>query len=116
LKAVAVQIAARQKASQAADSQGLIESCKVLYRTLVIDANWHMADPADHEVFSQFQVEYIRYLTEGEQKGADGVPLNVVFDIGGHEIAFMRPAMMSRVSYTFERKQQNLEGERKRWL
>jgi hypothetical protein len=81
----------------------------------IIDSNWHLVDGTDRDVFSKFQVEYIRYLTEAEQKGTAGVPVNVIFDIGGHEIAFMRPEMITGVTSAFERKRTTVEEGRNCW-
>jgi hypothetical protein len=81
----------------------------------IIDSNWHLADDADRDAFSKFQIEYIRYLTEAEQKGTAGVPMNVILDIGGHEIAFMRPEMITGVISAFERKRTTVEEERNCW-
>jgi len=65
LEAVAVQIAARQKASQAADSKYLIESCKVLYRTLVVlTSGWRIAEPPDHPIL-QAAIRQFSALLQG---------------------------------------------------
>jgi hypothetical protein len=79
----------------------------------IIDTNWHLADDADREVFSQFQVDYVRYLTESKGGGAEGIPLRIVLELG--PIAIMRPNMTS-VSEAYRRKRERLDRERSRWL
>lgn len=80
----------------------------------IIDANWHLVDDVDRDIFSQFQFEYIRHLVEYKRGGIKEVPMSVLLDIGP-EVAFMRPQMMSGVSKAFQSKRENLEKERKRW-
>jgi len=79
----------------------------------IIDTHWHLADSADRDVFSQFQLEYIRYLTECKEGGTRGVPMRIVLELG--PISFMRPEMISRVDATFQEKQKRLHKERTRW-
>jgi hypothetical protein len=80
----------------------------------IIDTNWHLADLSDRDVFSQFQFEYIRYVVETKQRGAAGIPLQIVLELG--PVSFMRPDMISRLDKVFLEKQESLERERSRWL
>ena len=80
----------------------------------IIDTHWHLADSTDRDILSQFQLEYIRYLTECKEGGTRGVPMRIVLDELGL-ISFMRPEMISRVDAAFQEEQRNMHKERTHW-
>jgi hypothetical protein len=72
----------------------------------VLEANWHLTDLADVEIFSRFQVDYTRFLSEVKQRGRQKVPLQIMMKLG--PIPFMHPDMIARVHAAVQQKQARL--------
>jgi hypothetical protein len=72
----------------------------------ILETNWRLADLADAEIFSRFQVDYTRFLTEVEQHGQKKIPLQILMQLG--PIHFMHPDMIACVHGAVQRKQTRL--------
>jgi hypothetical protein len=77
----------------------------------ILEKNWHLADSADYDVFSQFQLDYTRFLTEVQQRGGDGIPLRIRLGLG--PVVYMHPEMISRMGAAVRVKQARWEKLRR---
>ena len=79
----------------------------------ILEAQWHLLDPDDVIVFSQFQVDYVRHQEEVRDQGPMRTSDAVYESLGA--ISFMRPQFMSHVKRKFESKRSRLTERLKPW-
>lgn len=79
----------------------------------LLEKNWHLADPADRDEFSRFQVDHTRFLNEVHQEGRNSIPLQITQQLG--PISFMHPDMISCVRSALQSKQMRLAKFRSSW-
>lgn len=72
----------------------------------ILEANWHLTDLDDVEIFSRFQVDHARFLSEVKQRGREKIPLSIVMRLG--PICFMHPDMIARVHTAVQQKRDRL--------
>lgn len=84
----------------------------------LLEKNWHLIDPEDAEVLSQFQVDYTRFKVEITERRSRDIPFLIAKDLG--EISYMRPEMLSHVRATFEKKRTRLSTlvglQKRKWF
>jgi hypothetical protein len=74
----------------------------------VLEANWHLVDPEDADVLSQFQVDHIRFTIEVKEQRAREIPIEIARALG--PIAYMRPDMVDCIRTAVRRKRARLAG------
>jgi hypothetical protein len=72
----------------------------------VLEANWHLVDPEDADVLSQFQVDHIRFTTEVKEQRAREIPIKIAHALG--PISYMRPDMVDCIRTAVRRKRARL--------
>lgn len=79
----------------------------------IMEANWHFADLDDIVVFTEFQVDCIRFATEvhGNLRGRTH---QVVYRALGN-ISYMRPALINRIAEKVEIKQEKIGDLLRPW-
>jgi len=79
----------------------------------ILEAQWHLLDPDDIPVFSQFQVDYVRFQEEVRDKAQMRTPDAIYDSLGA--ISYMHPEFISRVKGQFESKQARLAELLRPW-
>jgi hypothetical protein len=72
----------------------------------VLKNHWHLVDPDDLRVLSEFQVDHARFTTEVEKKEAQGVPFEISETLGS--ISYMRPEMIRVIQLAVDGKRERL--------
>ncbi len=79
----------------------------------IMEAQWHLLDPDDILIFSQFQVDYVRLQEELRDKAQMRTPDAIYDSLGA--ISYMRPEFISRVKGQFESKRARLAELLRPW-
>ncbi len=61
----------------------------------ILKDHWHLVDADDLRVFSEFQVDHVRFTTEVQNNQGKGVPFEISETLGS--ISYMRPEMIRAV-------------------
>jgi len=79
----------------------------------VLETHWHLADPEDILIFSQFQVDCVRLHEEVSEKVPIRTP-DAIYDSLG-DISYMRPEFITRVRDKVKLKQARIANLIKHW-
>jgi hypothetical protein len=71
----------------------------------LLEKNWHLIDPDDVEIFSQFQIDMARLKRTGNQT------IRTAFSLEEHigSVSFMRPKMIDRVKEKWDLKRERMD-------
>ena len=80
----------------------------------IMETQWHLLEPDDVDVFSEFQIDYVRHQEEYGERGSLRTP-DAIYKALGH-VALVRPKLIDHVESKFNQKRTRLFVLTTPWL